>query len=272
MNRRTSRRTRRRNRALRLRERDLEVLLALAKMRLLRTGEIARLFFGAVGTAQKRLRKLYDGGLIRALVTDLAAENRYAITPIGHALLARALPQEGIPAFRAAPRVDGRSMAHLDLLNSYRIALASAAPAASVDLLQFTPEWELRSREPSAAIVPDAVFRLRHGSRVIAIALEVDAATEPPMTVVRKMERYQAHALERRPVGGLREPRVLLIVPSRRRARSLARALEGGFEQTLIGWGPEVLKDGGLRSGLSTVREVLETDGLVIRATHGLLD
>lgn len=265
---RTSRRARVRARPIRLRERDVDILLALAKMRLLRTRDVADLFFKAPGTAQKRLRKLFDAGLVRAIVRDLAAENRYALTTLGHGLLVRALPDEDVPVFRAAPRVDGRSLAHLDLLNRYRIALARGCERQAIRLVRFVPEWELRSAEPHATLIPDAVAVLEAAGGVLILAIEVDVATEPPATVVKKLERYDALALAGTPVCGARSPRVVLVVSSARRARSLARAIAPHRPlRPALGAAPFILQDGGLSTGLAPVEALAQCDG-ALSAEH----
>jgi hypothetical protein len=259
---RASRRQRVSTRGVRLRDRDIDILLALAKMRLLKTSNLTVLYFSAKGTCQKRLRKLFDAGLVRTIVTDLAADNRYALTPLGHALLVEALPDEDVPDFRPAPRIDGRGLAHLELVNRYRIALAKGATAASVELVAFVPEWELRSAEPTAPLIPDAALTLRVDGRDHGIAMEVDTGSEPPATVVRKVERYEAAVLARRRVGGLLAPTVVIIASSARRARSLARALaNAGRGRAIVGAAPAVLADGGLASGLSTAGELAKTSG-----------
>jgi DNA-binding PadR family transcriptional regulator len=246
------------DRGLRLRERDLGILLALAKMRLLRTSDLARLHFSAVGTCQKRLRKLYDAGLVKTLVPDLAAENRYALTPLGHALLLEALPDTEVPEYRSAPRVDRRNMRHLDMLNEYRIALARSAPPCGVELRRFVPEWELRSRDPDAGLVPDATIQLRAGGKRLGVALEVDAATESPGIVAKKVQRYGAARMMERTIFGLRAPVVLIVTTTLRRARSLAKVVLGAGVPVLLSMMSHARMDGCLKSGSSSPRVVIE--------------
>ncbi len=259
---RTSRRMRAKGRDAKLRDRDVDILHALAKMRLLKTSDITRLFFRATGTAQKRLRKLYDTGLVKAVVTDLASENRYALTPVGHALLEQALPEGSVPAYRPAPRIDGRSVAHLDLLNRYRIAVAMAATAAGVELVRFTPEWELRAAEPKADLIPDAVAVLRSIGRQLPMAIEIDVGTESPRTVARKIERYASLALRRFPVFGLPSPKVIVVTTTPRRARSLARSMAVDAP-VLMGAAPFLLEDGGLRRGFALVNDLRKAEGAI---------
>ena len=69
-------------------ERDYWVLEALAKMQFLTTRQIGHLLFnGSRSAANKRLRKLYDAGLIRVWLRSLNTDNVYALAPPGRRLL-----------------------------------------------------------------------------------------------------------------------------------------------------------------------------------------
>lgn len=255
--RRASRKARVRGRGIRLRGRDVDILLALAKMRLLRTTDIARLFFGAGGTTQKRLRKLFDAGLVRTVVTDLAKENRYALTRFGHAFLVEARDDQDVPPFRAAPHIDGRSVAHLDFLNQYRIALALGAARHGLELRTFLPEWELRSRDPHAKPVPDALATLVGDQGAWQLAVEIDTGSQAPRIVERKVEHYQ-EAVTNGGIFGSRSPLVLIVTAKQRRARTLARAVQRKGVTSVrvaLGVSPEVLEDGGLTTGLALVTD-----------------
>ncbi len=268
--RRASRRVPVRSRTFRLVERDVDVLLALAKMRVLRTSDVAALYFRAKGTAQKRLRRLFDAGLVRAIVADLAFENRYALTSAGHAALAEALGDANVPAWRSAPRVDRRNARHLELLNRYRIALALGCARLGLELRRFVPEWDLRSGEPEASLIPDAVFVIFGESGQASFALEIDTGTEPSGTVMRKLERYDAAAAMRRSVGGSVAPSVVIVTATPRRARTLARALAARPQfQPLLGAAPFVLEDGGLTTGLASVDRLAAIDGTLTAEQFG---
>lgn len=234
-------------------------------MRMLRTTDLARLFFGATGTCQKRMRKLFDAGLVRTVVTDLAAENRYVLSRLGHSLLIEALDDDAdVPIFRQAPRIDSRSVRHLDLLNQYRIALAEGCSTAdSVELVRFTPEWDLRSSDPQAPIVPDAIMILALPSGRRAFALEIDTGSEPPATVAKKVARYDEAAMLRRPIFGVVNPLITIVAANPRRARNLARALAtgSGARHVRLGAPPIVLRDGGVSSGFSSVLRLARADG-----------
>ena len=88
--RRRTKRTSKRTGGARLRrtERDVWILEALAKMQFLTTQQIARLLFTRSRSATcRRLRKLFDAGLVRVWVRSLNLDNVYTLTPGGRKLL-----------------------------------------------------------------------------------------------------------------------------------------------------------------------------------------
>lgn len=266
---RASRRSRAPDRGFRVQSRDVDVLMALAKMRLLRTSDLTRLFFDAKGTCQKRMRKLFDEGLVRAIVTEVSDENRYALTPMGHTFLAEAIDDD-VPRWRPAPKVKGRELTHLDLLNGYRIALALGAAKTGGSIVRFTPEWDLRSQTPQADLIPDAAVVLDlPGGRRVEVALEIDAGTIAPSLVAKRVAKYEARRMMRTPVFGLAAPVVFLVAVTSRRARSLARALRGstGTGVVLLGTAPYVLDDGGLSLGVCASIAVLADRKGMLAAT-----
>jgi predicted transcriptional regulator len=270
---RASRRTRIPKRGLRLRDRDVDIVLAIAKMRLVRTTEIARLFFEAKGTAQKRLRKLFDAGLVRAVVTDLASENRFAITRLGHALLEEALDAEEVPAFRTPPKADGRSLLHLDLLNAYRVGLALGAREPSIELLRFRTDWELMAENPQSRLVPDALVSLGVGDRLFHLAVEVDTGTEALHLVRSKLGRYSELYATQRALFGVRIDALLFVVKTRRRARSIAKLVLGSSPApaVLLGVPPVVTERGGLSCGLWAADKLLASTTAEEQGTEGIL-
>lgn len=253
---RTSRRVRRKRGVPQLRSRDVDILLALAKMRLLRTSDIARLFFSATGTAQKRLRRLFDAGLVRAFVPELAAENRYALTALGHALLVEAAGDDDVPPLLPTPRVDSRRLTHLDMLNGFRIVLARSAPDLGASLNRFRPEWELRAEDPHAAIVPDALLTLDEFGKRYVVALEVDVGTESPQLVLKKLERYAAARIQRRAIFGVSQVAPLILVQTTRRARAIARIAKTSHPEIAIGVARVVVREGTIRAGFSRLGQV----------------
>lgn len=170
-----------------LRERDRWILDALGKMRFLTTSLIARLFFsGSRSAANKRLRRLFDAGLVRAWVRDLADDNVYALTPAGHDVLNDSAGPMA-PVFPCPRRLDGR-LDHLLAINAVRAAFAVTLPDATI--VWWHSDWDLRSFARRAA-VPDARFALHWPNGTEStFALEVEYQTRTPRKFLTKMLRY----------------------------------------------------------------------------------
>jgi DNA-binding transcriptional ArsR family regulator len=192
--------------SLALRDRDRWILEALAKMRFLTSSLLARLFFdGSRSAANKRLRRLFDAGLVRTWVRDLAKDNVYALTPAGR----DALDDSFDPVATALPcprRLDGQ-LDHLLGINAVRIAFAVSHPDATIAWWQ--SDWELR-RFARSETVPDARFALDWpdtGEHVCA--LEVEYHTRAPRSFLRKILRY-AEARSR-PFGSSSDDTILVV-------------------------------------------------------------
>src|SRR5215475_11015256 len=73
---------------VRVTERDTDIIEALAKTRFLTTSQLARLFFGSSRwSANKRLRRLLDFGLIKVWVRTLSEDNIYSLSVPGLSIL-----------------------------------------------------------------------------------------------------------------------------------------------------------------------------------------
>ncbi len=273
---RASRKVRVRDRGVRLRNRDVDVLFALARMRLLSTSQLTQLFFGAKGTCQKRLRKLFDAGLVRAITTDLAKENRYTLTPLGQSFLEDAIPDAHLPQYRIRLHPDRRGLLHHDLLIDIWIAVALGAEKHQVELLRFEPDWDLRAKDPHAELVPDALVELSQGIRRWHLAIEADAGTEAPGVIVgRKLEKYARHRKDGLSLFGMSRPLVLLVARTERRAHTLARQAQGDRgDSVVLSWLEMIKLNGGLISGLAYPTDFRSESGseAVTLFSRGLLN
>ena len=220
------------------------------------------------------MRKLFDDGLVRTLVIDLATENRYAITRLGYSLLEKALPAEPLPPYRNPPRVDRRGLTHLDLLNNVRISMAVGSAANGASLVRFVPDWDLRALDQRADVVPDALVNIRHPSREWLIAVEIDCGTESRIVFGRKLSRYRDCAQKGATIFGVRGPLILVVTSTERRARTLAKqAIVVRVDQVVFSWAEAIYVDGGILSGLAYAEDLAGENRLPIEVqfTRGLL-
>lgn len=204
-------RTRRRPRpaALRLTERDLDLLTALGRCRFLTTRQLAELaFWGSREAARKRLRRLFDQGLVRAWVPDgnLGRENVYSLDRPGARLLGE--PPEGRDW--PVPRGLDRELEHLLAANGIRIALALGLPEAGGELVYWLADWELKVRFRER-VVPDGLFAVRWPEGERAYALEIDNRSRSPRRFLAKILRYRAALARSRGLYGFEALPVLVV-------------------------------------------------------------
>lgn len=188
-------------------ERDGWMLDALARMRFLTSWQIAQLFFGGSrSAANKRLRTLFDGGLLRVWVRSLNLDNLYSLAPAGHRLVS-----DQVRAASRCPRELDGCVDHLLAINSVRIALATTLPDHAGEIAWWRSDWELRA-ERRERIIPDALFGMTWSDGAEhSFALEVEYGTRAPRSFQGKLLRYAS--ARHRPSGiyGVRNPIVLVV-------------------------------------------------------------
>ena len=196
--------------ALRSTERDRWFLEALGKMRFLETRQIARLAFGGSRwAANKQLRKLLDGGLVRVWVRDLARDNVYSLTRAGTGHLVER--SDGEMAWPVPRGLDG-NLDHLLAINEVRISLALGLAEAGGEITHWRSDWELRALS-RGRIVPDALFALgwAGNGHSQTFALEVDNATRSPRRFQGKLVKYVALRVRGRALYGVQDFLLLVV-------------------------------------------------------------
>jgi hypothetical protein len=188
------REVRRRGIKVELQVRDVEMLTALARLRIARTAEIAALCFPGVrkDTVASRLRVLFDAGYLEVTTADRTSPNLYRLGPRG-----RDVVREEGGQLWPVPR--GGLAHHLAIVQTW-VSLGSAE-VLGLRLELARPDWELRAEfgDHGLPIVPDLFVVLMMGSVELPLAVEVDLATEPLHTIRAKLRAY-AGALAR-PAG-----------------------------------------------------------------------
>lgn len=194
----------------RLMERDRWLLEALAKMRFLTTTQVAKLFFGASrAAANKRLRRLLDGGWVRAWVQSLSEDNVYSVTRATVNLLHE--QNDDAAATVRVPRGLDPNLGHLLAINAVRIAFALDLGATGGQLSWWRSDWELRLPGRSR-LVPDALFEVTWEDHIRAVyALELDRHTKTPQRFLKKILGYAAARFQANRVFG-DDPVTILVV------------------------------------------------------------
>jgi Replication-relaxation len=193
---------------MRLTDRDRWILESLGKLRFGTTRQLADLHFeGSRSAANKRLRKLLDGGLVRAWVRDLADDNIYALDRRGAALVGGS-ESEVLPL--SVVRGLDRNLEHLLAINDVRLGLALGLGKVGSELAWWRSDWELRSsfRE---RLVPDALFAIQSGEGEQVFALEVENRSRSAKGFLKKLLGYVAAESRGSGLYGLRDFLALVV-------------------------------------------------------------
>jgi hypothetical protein len=179
------RETRRRGSPVRLQPRDTELLRGLARLRIAPTGDIAALCFAGVrrDTVASRLRSLFDAGYVDVTAPNRTAENLYSLGPRGRALLLEVGEE-----IQPVPR--GGLAHHLGIVRTWVALASSSVPGVQLELAR--PDWELRAEfgDRGLSVVPDLFVVLSVGELQLALAVEIDLATEPVHLLREKVRAY----------------------------------------------------------------------------------
>jgi hypothetical protein len=189
--------------------RDLWILEALAKMRFLTSSQLAALFFdGSRWSANKRLRKLLDAGLLNVWVRSLSEENIYSITKRG----LNTVEDNNITPMHSikTPRGLDENLNHLLAINDVRASLASSLPEANAEIIWWRSDWELRAHGRER-IIPDGLFLIKWNEQKEQVyALEVDNNTKSAKNFLKKILAYASFQARGLSIYGVSEPIVLV--------------------------------------------------------------
>ena len=211
-------------------QRDMDLLETLHRYRFLPTSLLMDRFFTSKSFADRRLRKLYDHGLVDRIlrpVVEGRPELIHTLGPAGARLLARSMgiSTEELKWSKSKRQASTRFLDHELEVNRFHFLLESAALETAGYMLE---EWRERGLLPqfpsSARPVPDAYFRLLTPRGTAQFFLEVDLGNEAATSVFkRKLVAYKTYGESgafRQEFGG-EYFRVLTTVPNEVRLKTL---------------------------------------------------
>jgi len=187
--------------------RDVEILRALARCplsaeQLLRLSATFAQPFTAIRRVRRRLHVLALAGWVQRwqyATTSRGAQNYYKLSPAGFRLLngpKTPLPSRGY--FRA---VSLGLQEHTRALADFIVHTLISAQTASIPVLTFHRENELRLEMGDEMLMPDCALQLRTGAgELLSFCIEIDNGTEPVFSSkerdswqrkIRFYERYQ---------------------------------------------------------------------------------
>lgn len=211
----------------RLTPRDLSALALIARAQPVTTAIVAAFARMSVAMARRRLRAMRDLGVVNVHVPSLSGENLYVLAPRGRSALEDHV--ESVGGRLACLRGIGRLHLahHLAGVRLYAALAVAVERARSVRLLTYSFEDALRRAVGDApgVQVPDGVAVVDGPGGRLALAVEVDRATENPSYVVKNKAVPYAHLRAAGvPLLGVERWVVGFVVPSERRRNRLVAA------------------------------------------------
>jgi len=210
--------------------RDLEIAYAVGRMGIITVADTYPLWYGSRHTARFGFGRLTRLGLIRSFSRESPLSPAwFSLTPRGMEWTAEKAGCDE-RELRAVAGIRRTNLAAASMRNRFWVSAALACrqnPGVRIGI--FRPEWEIRQMKPEAVnVVPDALvsFITTDGTveRERAWIVEMDAGTQRSAVWRAKAGNYAALRDAGRPYG-LAAWRLLAIVPSARRALSVAVAI-----------------------------------------------
>lgn len=210
--------------------RDRDIAYVVGRMGTATSQDLAPLFYGSANTARFGFLRLVRLGLLKQFPRpDVSRPAWFALTPDAREWVADEIGCEP-SALRVVHGVGRMNLSAVRSRNRLWVSLVLACRSRTdIALVLVRPEWMLRQESANEPVVPDAEVVLSRTdgdhAREFVWFVELDAGTERLAVWRSKIERY-ADARGRRALYGELEWRLLILVPSVRRARSVAAVCE----------------------------------------------
>lgn len=215
---------------MQLRERDVDIIEAVHKYRVLRQEQIQALFFGSRATAQTRLEKLYDHAYLdRKFLPVYEGQGRsptlYVLDRRGAETLRVQRGYDAITWHSSSKNLATDFLQHTTAINEVMIAVTLACRAHGFILEEWQTESHLKADydrvrirsgrgQETAPVIPDSYFTIIANQRRYPFALELDRGTMELKRFKTKVKAYMAYhqsgSYERR--FGTSSLRVLTVV------------------------------------------------------------
>lgn len=191
--------------------RDIDILEALYRHRVLRQDQLQNLFFNSKERAQKRLRQLYDHRFIdrRFLAERIGGTGRtpnlYVLDRKGADLLQEQRHDIDVTWHHSYKEVSDQYLKHALPLNDIIVALKVACKDSEFDLRDWRTEAELKgdydkvkvlnrdNKRHEVTVIPDSFCLIVNGERAYPIFIEYDGGTQRSRVIKEKVRAYVAY-------------------------------------------------------------------------------
>lgn len=242
--------------------RDGHAAYLVGRMGVVRSVDVWPLLYGSHGAGKIGFARLQRLGLLRMFPREnLAAHAFYGLVPQAAPWLAEAIGCEE-EELRVVHGISRMNLSAVRDRNRFWTSVVLACRARSgARLALVRAEWELRrTRESGTPLVPDMQLVLEvagdSGTEEFVWFVEFDAGTERLAVIEDKAKAYQEAERSGAFYGELRW-RVLVLVPTLRRARSVAAAMaRAGSDVAWVAVQADVEEARGLEPRLWNAREL----------------
>jgi hypothetical protein len=234
---------------IRLNERDIAIVEAVYRFRVLSQRQLELLFFSKQQHASRRLEKLFDHGYLeRKVLPRSIGEGRsptlYILDRLGAELLRTERGYDQIKWFNTSKDLTSQYLSHMLAVNDVMAAISLACHREGFQLTSWIGEQELKAdfdrvtlrgkggEKRSISLIPDAVFTIVAHNRLHRCLLELDRGTKEVDRYKEKIrafiEYHESGAYEKRYKS--KSMRVITVISTRysgeKRLQSLKKATE----------------------------------------------
>jgi Replication-relaxation len=227
-----SRRRETMGRTTELDERDLAILVELARRKVLTTEHIHALFFSSLRRAQTKIKELREKRLLTTLPANGRKKrpDRHQLTEVGASVAALHLKRAPSDLVASSDEEVWRGLPHRLGVNDFFCQLLMACDdQAGYGVQAWEDERQIQGG--GKRVQCDAFGRLLHPGGAVEFLLEYDRGTEHFWAAVQKLGRYLAVSSAHAPTEPAPFPKVLFLVGGPRREQMLSRALAAAVER-----------------------------------------
>jgi len=191
-----SRTKRAKNGSVVITKRDIDVMILTGLCRYLSAEQLARELFPSINRCRRRVRQLFDAGLLRITLASSIKSNLVSLTRKGKAVIGEHAPKvaQRIRLLERGINLTGVEH-HLGVVDA-RLYAAALSERLNKPLVHWDNAGGRQGRElglPHWHLQPDGLAEFARG---VYVAVEVDCGSEPRSVLTDKLERYNGVAHE----------------------------------------------------------------------------
>jgi hypothetical protein len=174
--------------------RDVDLLILIGLSRYLSLTQAAREFYPSLDRARRRIRQLFDAGLIAVTLTSSTEPNLLSLTKLGQLAVMERVPADLGSRIHMAGPIRLAGVKHRLAITDTRIYAAHLGRKRGTPLSRWSTAGGELGRErglDALHLAPDGMAECLTPAGARYIAVEVDCSTESLTVLKSKFERYR---------------------------------------------------------------------------------